>query len=140
MNPNISNILIIEDDFQLALEWQNALKVEGYPSDIVSNADDANLLLHNNYDCFIIDLFHVQDQQFLPNGGIRAIGKIRKRDASYNKTSLIITVTGYYREKNTLKISTEEITISLGANYVLKKPLDFTKILELINGWSPNGV
>lgn len=140
MNPNISNILIIEDDFQLAIEWQNALKAKGYASDIVSNADDANFLLRNNYDCFIVDLFHVQDQKFLPNGGIRAIGKIRKRDASYHKNSLVITVTGYYREKNTLKLSTGDIATSLGADYVLKKPIDFSEILELINNWSPDTV
>ncbi len=135
MHTNIKKILIVEDDFQLATEWQKELIDKGYSCDIVTNSDDARLLFHKNYECFIIDLFHVQNDTFLSNGGIRSIGQIRKRDASHNKKSLIITVTGYYRDSDNHKISTGAITESLGADYTLKKPIEFSNILKLIEDW-----
>ncbi len=136
MNSNIKNILIVEDDYQLALEWKKELETKAYHADIVTNANDANLLLQNNYDCFIIDLFHVRNNEFLPDGGIRCIAQIRKHDISHdNKASLIITVTGYYRDGENCKISTADITATLGANHTLKKPVGFQKILQLIEDW-----
>ena len=136
MNSNIKNILIVEDDYQLALEWKKELETKAYHAEIVTNANDAKLLLHNDYDCFIVDLFHVRNNEFLPDGGIRCIAQIRKYDRSHkNKSPLIITVTGYYRDGEDCKISTADVTATLGANYTLKKPIDFPKILQLIEDW-----
>ncbi|GAA3634056.1 hypothetical protein [Flavivirga jejuensis] len=135
MTNKVESILLIEDDYQLATEWQNELLAKGYEVDIAANSSDAKILLSNDYDCFVIDLFHVQNNQFLPDGGIRSIGQIRKRNASYNKKSLIIAVTGFFREGNNTTISTEEIVQSLGANITLKKPIDIHQIIKLIEEW-----
>jgi DNA-binding NtrC family response regulator len=95
MHTNIKKILIVEDDFQLATEWQKELIDKGYICDIVTNSDDARLLFHKNY----------------------------------------ITVTGYYRDSDNHKISTGAITESLGADYTLKKPIEFSNVLKLIEDW-----
>ncbi len=135
MTNKVETILLIEDDYQLATELQSELSTEGYKVDVVANSSDAKFLLSNNYDCFLIDLFHIKDNQFLPDGGIRSIGRIRKRNASYNKKSLIIAMTGLFREGTSRTVSTEDIAQTLGADITLKKPINVRKIKDIIAKW-----
>lgn len=128
----IRKILIVEDDYQLASEWQNELSEKGFFVDAVTSADEANLLLKNNYDCFILDLFHVRDNQFLPDGGIKCIGSIRRYEAEKTKKSLIIAVTGFFRNESENIISTNHVISNLGADHVLEKPITISAIIKLI--------
>lgn len=128
-------VLIVEDDYRLAAEWQDGLLEKGYSVDKVSNADEANLILTNNYDCFIIDLFNVVDRKFHPNGGIKSIGTIRAYESRNHSKSLIITVTGHYTDGGSNRVSTDQVTHILGADHILKKPVNISKITELIEDW-----
>ena len=128
-------ILIVEDDYQLASEWQEKLHAHGFLVDVVSNADDAILLLPNNYDCFIIDLFHVKNDKFLPDGGINCIGYIKRHNINRSTKSLIITVTGHFRDKHSNSVATDQVTRNLGADYTLKKPIGISTLLDIIENW-----
>ena len=125
-------ILIVEDDYRLASEWQDALMEKGYRVDTVSSSDEATLLLRNNYDVFVIDLFHFRDNKFFPDGGIKCISSIRKYSTKYKIKSKIIVVTGYYRGETASTISTARVTRNLGADYALEKPLKLEKIITII--------
>ena len=128
----ISKILIVEDDYKLASEWQDELIEKGFIVDVAANSREAELLLGNKYNCFIIDLFHVKDSVFLPDGGIHFISQIRRYEAQFGYKSLIITVTGYYRERGNLRVSTGEISELLGADITYVKPLKFSTIFNAI--------
>ena len=119
----IVKILIVEDDYQLASEWQEELIGRGYRVDVVYSSEEVHLLLKNNYDFFIIDLFHVKEYFFLPDGGIKCISTIKKYLVEHKLNSKIIVVTGFYKGDTNPKISTALTTANLGAHYALKKPL-----------------
>jgi len=138
MKENISKILIVEDDYRLATEWQTKLIDKGFKVDLAANSVEAKLLLKNNYHCFIIDLFHVKDGVFLPDGGIHFISNIRRHERPSNVKSLIIAVTGYYRKKESLTVSTGEISEQLGADTTIAKPINFSKIMQKIDEYSSN--
>ena len=129
---NIRKILIVEDDYRMATEWHATLRENGYDVDSVTNAEDAILLLNKNYDCFILDLFHVRNNKFLPDGGIKCIVQIRKHELSLEKRSLIIAVTGYFRPEKDSQISTEKIISNIGGDHTLEKPFDVSKLLDLV--------
>jgi len=131
-------ILIIEDDFKLAAEWQTELIEKGFSVDIAANSVEAEFLLNHNYHCFIVDLFHVKDGVFLPDGGIHFISNIRRHELLSDIKSLIIAVTGYYREEKNLIVSTGEITKQLGADVTFAKPINFSKILQKIEEFFGN--
>lgn len=133
MKEKISKILIVEDDYRLASEWQKELADNNFNVDIAANGIEAEFLLEKNYDCFIIDLFHVKDGVFLPDGGIHFISNIRRHEVDSGFKSLIIAVTGYYREKGSLTVSTGEISEQLGADTTFAKPINFSKILQTID-------
>ena len=133
MKAKISKILIVEDDYRLAKEWQVALTDKGFSADVVANGVEAGFLLKNNYQCFLIDLFHVKEGVFLPDGGLRFISSIRRHEAHLAYKSLIISVTGYYREKGSLTLSTDDISRQLGADMTFAKPLNFSKIIHEID-------
>ncbi|MBS9461429.1 response regulator [Flagellimonas sp. 389] len=132
MTEKTPRILIVEDDYRLATEWQDTLMAKGYHVDTVPSADEANLLLTNNYDYFILDLFHVRNNEFLPDGGIKCIGQIRRYEAIHNKNSLIIAVTGYFRHEKEYLISTDRVAKNLGADFTLEKPVNISSILGII--------
>jgi len=136
MKNRISKILIVEDDYKIASEWQRELNEIGFLADIAANTYEAEFLLDKKYDCFIIDLFHVKDGVFLKDGGIHLISKIRKIEADMGLKSLIITVTGYYREKGNLTVSTSDISKILGADIAFAKPIDFSTILKTIEEYN----
>jgi len=128
----IYKILIIEDDYQMAAEWQGILTKKGYAVDSVASADDVVPLLKNDYDCFILDLFHVKNNEFLSDGGIRCISKIRSYEVPQKRKSLIIAVTGFFRKGLDGFMSTNEVVSNLGADVVLEKPFDVVKLHDLI--------
>jgi ActR/RegA family two-component response regulator len=132
MKGGTIKILIVEDDYRLASEWQDELLEKGYRVDTVSSSDEAILLLRNNYDVFIVDLFHFQDNKFLPDGGIKCISTIRKYATRNKIKSKIIVVTGYFRDEADSTISTARVTGNLGADYALEKPLKLEKIITII--------
>ncbi|MFK7810592.1 MAG: response regulator [Saprospiraceae bacterium] len=132
MENKVQKILLVEDDYRLAMEWKNQLINKGFDVDNASNSEEALLLLENNYDCFIIDLFNVKHGEFLPNGGIKAIAAIRRYGDSYGKPSTIIAITGYYRHGGDCVLSTGEIVKNLGADYAFEKPIELSKIIAVI--------
>ena len=135
MENKVLKILVVEDDYQLAFDWKKALDEYGYHVDTVSNAADARRIFSNNYDCYIIDLFHVENDQILPDGGISLLSEIKKNETIQDKPSLVIAITGFYREGSSTSVSTQQIVKNLGASLLLKKPVKPDKFHEVIKVW-----
>ncbi|MEM6829487.1 MAG: response regulator [Bacteroidota bacterium] len=128
------NILIVEDDYRLLAEWKESLEEAGHKVSIAANGKYAIRLLDQAFDCFIIDLFHVQGEDFLPDGGITVLSRIRKH---YMKSQqpFIIAVTGFFKESKDGLISTDQVAQNLGANITLKKPIDPDAFISHIDSW-----
>lgn len=135
MESKLLKILIVEDDYQLAYNWKQALDEYGYYVDAVSNATDARRTFSNNYDCYIIDLFHVENNQILPEGGISLLSEIKKNQIIGESPPLVIAITGYYHEGSSTSVSTQQIVKNLGASLLLKKPVKPDTFHEVIKVW-----
>jgi len=133
---NNIKILIVEDDFRLLAEWKLLLEEAGYEVSIAPNATQATPMLNQHFDCYIIDLFHVQGNDFLHDGGISIISQIRTYHLNRNNP-LIIAVTGYYNERDS-QVSTAYVAGNLGANITIKKPLNPADLIEIIEKWKVN--
>lgn len=129
-------ILVLEDDYRLLAEWKQALEEAGHEVSTAHNTTTALAQRDQAFDCFIVDLFHVQDDEFLPDGGIKIISQI-KREFPLAKDPLIIAVTGYF-SKRTDTMSTDEVLSSLGAAVTFEKPVNPSTFLNYIQSWVEN--
>jgi len=128
--------LIIEDDYRLLAEWKSVLEEAGHNVSTAATATTALKLLNGRINCFIIDLFHVQGDTFLPDGGITIISKIKREYDQQKNPPLIIAVTGYFAKRLSNSISTNEVVQNLGANVILGKPIDPSSLLACIDEWA----
>lgn len=58
--------------------------------------------------------------------------QIRRYEATHEKNSLIIAVTGYFRHEKDHLISTDHVAKNLGADFTLEKPINILNILSII--------
>ena len=128
---NKLKILILEDNYRLLAEWKKVLEEAGHEVTTAYNTASALRFNDQAFDCFIVDLYRVQDGEFLPDGGIRIIGKIKK-EFPHSKDPLIIAVTGYFRDRSDM-LSTDEVMRNMGATLTLRKPLDPSAFLKCID-------
>jgi len=133
------DILIIEDDLPLAYGWKKSLEEAGYKVHHIDSAMDAPPLLVNDYDCFLIDLFHFEDKIITGQGGIGLISTLHKRRNFSQKKQLLISVSGHYVDRENFYVPTEQLVISLGADLFLKKPVDIETIIFSIETWRKTG-
>jgi CheY-like chemotaxis protein len=133
------DILIVEDDLPLAYGWKRSLEEVGYRVHHIDSAMDAPPLLVNDYDCFLIDLFHFKDSRITREGGIGLISTLNEKRTYVKKKQLLISVSGHYMDKENFYVPTEKLVTSLGADIFFKKPVDIETIIDTIETWRKTG-
>lgn len=130
MPKSIKPVLIIEDNFVLAHEWAEALTNTGrYRPIRVSTASQAeDSIDFTSVDLYIIDLYFIRGGKVYQDGGLRAIGPI-KRENPYAK---IIVVTAHYTDFNS-DFTTKDLATNLGADYFLRKPFEVAELIDTLD-------
>lgn len=110
------NILLVEDDFALAMGTQFALQAEGYEVTHASNVENAKNVLHQSYDLIILDVM-------LPDGtGYDLCKEIRQRNVQVP----VIFLTAVAEEVNIVQ------GLELGADDYVTKPYRVKELLSRI--------
>lgn len=75
----MAHILIMEDDTQLTRMWTDALFADGHSAEVYRGARAAlDAARAREFDLVIVDIFVKYDGQFVPDGGLILISKLRQ--------------------------------------------------------------
>lgn len=124
-------ILLLEDEFDEAVLFQEFLREAGHEVQLCTNADDAlTYLKAARYDLVITDLFVRQKKVLTHDGGLRVIGTLRlawKRDpfATPHDTPIIAVTGASYGADRDFFLDQAR---TLGANVTLHKPVMATEL------------
>lgn len=87
-------ILLAEDDILVAKTLERLLKAEGYDVVLARNGEEVlGLLKEKNFDLVISDI------RMPKLDGIKALGELRHREGTEEKTTPVILMTGYANEE-----------------------------------------
>ena len=131
----MADILVMEDDELQAAVFERALRGEGHIVDLTASASEAlACLADRSYDLLITDIYVRNSSGLTPDGGILLIGKVRNArfgvDPSLPKhlaSIPIIAITGAGATSYS-RIDPLESARDLGADFVLRKPLDLDEL------------
>ncbi|MGC3937279.1 response regulator [Roseobacter sp. EG26] len=130
------DILLMEDDADLASVLREVLSEEGHTVTICESATEAFAALEKvQFDLLITDIIVQKNKVPIPDGGISLIARLRgplnNQLEPWMKKMPIIAVSGAIHNpgmSNLLKISRD-----LGADITLAKPIDTLDLLHAIN-------
>lgn len=135
----MSEIIIVEDDFELAVQWTTALRADGLHVFAAINADEAlNAMTARAFDLMIIDIFIGTDAQANTVGGITLIHGVRSGAFLSKPTAPIIAVSGSRLAVDPEATDTERDDnsfegriLSMGANRFMRKPFEPARLVQL---------
>ena len=123
MNEDQSMVLILEDDFPLAMQWREAFEVAGYRVIVSGTAAAAiEVLKTESIDLLIADMMIQSDGQSAPQGGLSVLTHIRLYRRKHPPS---IAVTGLSQESQVFP----HIEL-LGASEMYSKPVDVAVLVE----------
>jgi CheY-like chemotaxis protein len=130
----------MEDDDLQAAVFERALSAEGHQVIVTSGATEAVAYLsEHQVDLIVTDIFVRHENGISADGGILLIGKIRNArfgaDPKLPKTvsSIPIIATTGVGVSSYSRIDPLESARDLGADYVLRKPIDLDELNMIVN-------
>lgn len=129
-----TSILILEDDFDLAQQWRDALNAAHMDVYLVSNFEQAVLACkQREFDAFVVDVFLKNDKgELASQAGLTFLSALRTglRDMpEWGKEVPILMVSGAAVVNN---FDVLELTKNLGSTEVLRKPFGPSKLAEVL--------
>ena len=133
----MKRVLILEDDMELAKDWQEGFISIGWSPDLVLNINAADKMLETHeYDAVIVDMF-IRDAsgKLLSEGGLSLLAKLYKRASiSGKKTPLRIAVTGVNKRKY-FDYDPLETALNMEVEVVLRKPFTVEELLTTVQNY-----
>lgn len=124
----MADVLILDDDFDLAKSWQSALTAAGHTVVIARSSDEAIGQLEKiTFHAAIVDLMINSDPDGGPDSGIHFLRALRNIEPPWPS---LIGVSGYYGSdkgemaKNLLKV--------YGVKHILLKPIEPDDLIKLV--------
>jgi len=138
----MTNILILEDDIHLTIQWRQALEPICNEIFIAHGATQALELYDDNHvDLCIVDLIVREDDKPKSDGGILFLGKLKTKKWETGKMPLVLGVSGI--DKAIPWIEARNLLTTLGASDFLEKPFSDDELVEavgrLLEGGAPAG-
>lgn len=130
----MKRVLILEDDMDLAKNWEAGFISIGWSPDLVLNINAANKMLETkDYDAVIVDMF-IRDAsgKLLSEGGLSLLAKLYKSAVlSSKKTPLRVAVTGVNKRKY-FDYDPLETALNMEVEVVLRKPFTTEELLAAV--------
>jgi DNA-binding response OmpR family regulator len=124
----MAQILLLEDDAQLARQIQTLLGMDGHHVETFGNASDALFYFkESKVDLVIADLFIRVEGKLVPDGGILLISNIRQLQG---KTTPVIAISGSFAED--MAEYTAGTAMTVGANVTIAKPFHPDKLTATV--------
>ena len=116
------NILLVEDDYVSQLVIKQICKMKNWNVSVASNGNEALEILENNkFDLILMDI------QMPEISGYDLAKIIREKEKLTEKHISIIATTAYAMETD------KEHALNVGMDDYISKPIDLTKLEEIIN-------
>ncbi len=120
------NILILEDDVALAVQWRAALKSAGFTVFISHGAKEAlNIFSTQKIDLCIVDFMVRVNGKPSSDGGLMFLGNL---DTKYRKKTKILGVSGMTQGRRAL--NAEYHFLNLGTDGFLGKPFANYELIQ----------
>jgi len=125
----LTNVLILEDDIQITLQWRDVLTKAGYEVFVTHGAKEALEVFSNNkIDLCIIDFMVREEGVPTANGGLSFLGLL---DTKARKSTRILGVSGMTRGWPEVEAKTYLMTF--GAEKFLAKPFTDNELLAEVS-------
>ncbi|MEM7525532.1 MAG: response regulator [Pseudomonadota bacterium] len=129
----MASLLLMEDDVVLGMEMAEKLRLAGHEVTICHTAAEAKEELWRwDYDVLITDIIVRRDNRPVPDGGLGLISWVRHKGSNTPnlKRLPVIAITG---EQNRPGMGfLLPVADRIGADLVLEKPIDMSKLLREI--------
>ena len=127
----MAKILILEDDIVLGNEFSTAFNVRGHETRLACTASEAFAYFEMSpCDVAVVDIFVRQHSDYIPDGGLSFISRIRTlRSTRARREIPIIAISG-----GALVDSQQDpllSAISIGATTTLKKPINAVDLITV---------
>lgn len=127
----MTNVLILEDDVRLAVQWKRALETR-YGVFVTHGAEQALLVFEQNQiDLCIVDLFVRRDGELSQDGGIKFLGRLSLMLLEQKRTVPVLGVSGVPRRIG--GVDAEAHLSALGSDKFLEKPFTEIELLEAVD-------
>lgn len=131
----MAEILILEDDLELSNTWARALRAVGYKVELVTDSTSALAAMkERRFDLVVVDVFIKKGGQFVPDGGVLLLAKIRRAyaggQANWWRTVPVLAVSGGFVIEggfDPLKTAAD-----MGATEWLRKPIPMDELIYTI--------
>ncbi|MBW4710422.1 response regulator [Roseobacter sp. YSTF-M11] len=130
------DILLMEDDTDLASVLRDVLESRGFTVTISASATEAFAAIKTKkFDLLITDIIVQKNRKSIPDGGISLISKLRGplgwELQPWMKTMPIIAISGAIHNQGMSNLLT--ISRDLGADLTLAKPIEIDALIHAIN-------
>jgi len=129
-----TNVLILEDDPYLSIELRTSLLEKGFHAFICKNATEAiELCKQHEFDVAVVDIFVVEEENLIPNGGLSFMSNLKNEPQAPLKTSKNIPVIAISGGVSIRHGSNPLVTaMALGAVATLTKPFSHEQLITTI--------
>lgn len=129
-----TNVLILEDDPYLSIELRASLLEQGFSASICKNATEAmELCSQDEFHVAVVDIFVVEEESLIPNGGITFMSNLKNPSSATLKTSKNIPVIAISGGVSIQHGSNPLVTaMALGAVATLSKPFSHEQLITTI--------
>ncbi|MEM7732357.1 MAG: response regulator [Pseudomonadota bacterium] len=124
----MASVLILEDDFELAKAWQQALEASGHTATIARSSQEAiEKVKRNRFDAAVVDLMIDTPPDSEPDSGIHFLRTLRNLEMPMPK---LIGVSGYYgSDKGEMAANLLKV---YGVHKIVLKPFEPAVLIQLI--------
>jgi DNA-binding response OmpR family regulator len=127
----LANILLLEDDLELAADLAAALSHAGHQVTAVSTVDAAlSRLDRGEVDLAISDFLISEGSGVAAQGGITFVARLKQRAIRGGAQVPVIAISAGF--SNPTEISTLDMATQVGADYALAKPFEMGAFLALV--------
>ena len=125
----MARLLILEDDAVVGFQLKRDIEEAEHEVEICLNATGAiEELTYQPYDLLISDIIIREDRRFVPDGGIKLCGWVRRNPATRNLPIIAITRAHKSPGMQHILVTAEQV----GANASLEKPFHLVDLLARI--------
>ncbi len=134
----MAKILVLEDEKDFGNLLTKSLEQAGHSVTLTEDATEALATFQNNsFDFVVADLIVKKGDEFVADGGLLLISRIRQHTRASNSVLPIVAISGSTKYPGLGSVlKTAE---SLGANVSLEKPFHPNELLDLIDDLLPAG-
>lgn len=131
--PPVRRALVLEDDFELAMDYAAALRSDAFEVQVAQFASEAiEFAKISEFDLVVADIFVQRRGELVPDGGLTFISALRRSVGFKTAANVPILAVSGSRLVNS-DMSPLRMAMTVGATATLAKPVDMFELVDEAN-------